>query len=323
VGGCGKCLLVQNPDSEHPDWTAVVMKKNRCPPWSNGCGAGEPHFDVAAPGFDNLKWSTANVCGLRSGTGFESQAQSEAVGNWWSSCGNTAECAQLCDNLPQEFQKGCKLFASWGWKRGDPGSVKFKAVACPAEFVQHVGAQFGTSGVEPSSTPSVLPLTPSPTLLATPRPTPRPDSTPRPTPRATQPEPEPEPEPETTSAPLVTPKPPTSAPTSAPTLAPSTPAAVVGMMCGAYDAGDCRQAHRNANGNYERFCNRCLTEGGASPLRGRCNLCCAVCSGSSFVQKGGLLRERQRRGLLIKKHLFNDNVLFQLGNVLGQEHDEL
>jgi len=147
VGGCGKCALVQNPDSLHPEWTAVVMKKNRCPPWSNGCGAGEPHFDVAAPGFDNLQWSTANICGLRPGTGFDSQTQSEAVGSWWTQCSNTADCSHLCNELPVEFQAGCKLFASWGWKRGDPMNVKFKAVPCPAAFVEHVSRQFGPSGV--------------------------------------------------------------------------------------------------------------------------------------------------------------------------------
>jgi len=146
VGGCGKCALVQNPDSLHPDWTAVVMKKNRCPPWSNGCAAGEPHFDVAAPGFDNLQWSTANICGLRPGTGFESQAQSEAVGSWWKHCTNTADCAYLCEQLPSSFQKGCKLFASWGWFRGDPSRVRFRAVPCPPAFVTHVGSLFGTKG---------------------------------------------------------------------------------------------------------------------------------------------------------------------------------
>merc|ERR1712048_446183 len=112
VGGCGKCVLVQNPQSLHPDWTAVMMKKNRCPPWSNGCAAGEPHFDVAAPGFDNLQYSTANVCGQRADTGFDTQSQSEALGSWYHSCPNTAECKSRCDQLPLAFQKGCRLFAS-------------------------------------------------------------------------------------------------------------------------------------------------------------------------------------------------------------------
>lgn len=148
VGGCGKCALVQNPDSLHPDWTAVVMKKNRCPPSSNGCGNGEPHFDIAAPGFDNLQWSTANVCASTSipGTGFTSQEQSATLGNWWSTCQNTAECQNLCDQLPSVFQNGCKLFASWGWKRGDPDAVKYKAIECPAEFIKHISSQFGASG---------------------------------------------------------------------------------------------------------------------------------------------------------------------------------
>mmetsp|Transcript_4583 Transcript_4583/g.14704 ORF Transcript_4583/g.14704 Transcript_4583/m.14704 type:complete len:247 (-) Transcript_4583:95-835(-) len=146
VGGCGRCALVQVPDSVHPEWTAVVMKKNRCPPWSNGCGAGEPHFDVAAPGFDNLQFSTANICGMRPGTGFESREQSAAVGSWWTACEHTAECAHKCDRLPPQYRKGCKLFASWGWRKGDPSGVNFKAVECPREFVRHVGSQFGPRG---------------------------------------------------------------------------------------------------------------------------------------------------------------------------------
>jgi len=147
VGGCGKCLLVQNPDSLHPDWTAVVMKKNRCPPWTNGCGAGVPHFDIAAPGFDNLEFSTANICGAP-GTGFDSQQQSTALGCWWRhGCANTAECDFLCAALPEEFQEGCRLFASWGWTRGDPSSIKFTAVECPAAFTAHVSGQFDANGV--------------------------------------------------------------------------------------------------------------------------------------------------------------------------------
>ena len=48
--GCGQCLLIQNPDAINSDWKVIVMKKNRCPPWSNGCGANSAHFDLAAPG---------------------------------------------------------------------------------------------------------------------------------------------------------------------------------------------------------------------------------------------------------------------------------
>ena len=73
--GCGNCLLVQNPDAVNAGWTAVVMKKNRCPPWTNGCGDGELHVDIAAPGFDFLPESTANVCGERAGTGFDTRSR--------------------------------------------------------------------------------------------------------------------------------------------------------------------------------------------------------------------------------------------------------
>jgi len=145
-GGCGRCLLVQNPDTLHPEWTALVMKKNRCPPWSSGCGADQPHFDIAAPGFDNLQYSTANICG-QDKTGFDNQAQSEALGSWWNHCKDTAACDYLCDKLPDPFIKGCKLFASWGWTRGDPPSVSFRHVECPAAFVKHVGGLFDQNGV--------------------------------------------------------------------------------------------------------------------------------------------------------------------------------
>ena len=64
-GGCGKCVLVRNPGAVNADWSAVVMKKNRCPPWSSGCEAGNVNLDVAVPGFDNLQFSTANICGAR------------------------------------------------------------------------------------------------------------------------------------------------------------------------------------------------------------------------------------------------------------------
>lgn len=145
VGGCGKCLLVQNPDAVNADWTAVVMKKNRCPPWSHGCGGESAHFDIAAPGFDNLAYSTANICG-DSNTGFASQGQSAALGDWWTSCANTADCAHLCAELPEAFRAGCELFASWGWQRGDPQSARYRVVACPARFVYHVQSLFDANG---------------------------------------------------------------------------------------------------------------------------------------------------------------------------------
>lgn len=83
-GGCGKCLLVQNPSAVHSDWKAVIIKKNRCPPWSNGCENGKAHFDLAAPGFDNLQYSTANCCGSGNKENtYLNKSQSSVCGAWW------------------------------------------------------------------------------------------------------------------------------------------------------------------------------------------------------------------------------------------------
>ena len=86
-GGCGKCVLVTNPSAVNSDWKAVVMKKNRCPPSSNHCEEGKMNLDIAAPGFDNLDFSTANVCGESDrrdfgvlGANFLTKEQSSACG---------------------------------------------------------------------------------------------------------------------------------------------------------------------------------------------------------------------------------------------------
>ena len=86
-GGCGKCMLVTNPTAVNSDWKVLVMKKNRCPPWSSGC-SGKAHLDFAAPGYDNLQFSTANTCG-NPGT-FISRAQSSICGDWYNRGSTTA-----------------------------------------------------------------------------------------------------------------------------------------------------------------------------------------------------------------------------------------
>merc|ERR550539_284015 len=145
--GCGKCVLLRVGGAVNNEWTALVMKKNRCPPWSNGCEAGNLHFDIAAPGYDNLQHSTANVCGLRDNTGFASQEASAALGDWYNQFGNTAEAgASLCSTLPPQFQEGCELFSTWGWTAGDP-QAEYRVVDCPEAFKAHVAAQFDANGV--------------------------------------------------------------------------------------------------------------------------------------------------------------------------------
>jgi len=155
-GGCGKCLLIQNSDAVNSDWTAVIMKKNRCPPWSSGCNSmTEGHFDLAVPGFDNLQFSTANICG-NPGTGMTKHQSANVGGNgvhkWDDECQNTAQCAHLCDVLPNKFIDGCKLFASWGWRKipGQPvypQPLRWKRVDCPSRFVEHVNRLFDAQGL--------------------------------------------------------------------------------------------------------------------------------------------------------------------------------
>ena len=60
-GGCGRCMLVTTNDAVNPSFKALVMKKNRCPPWSSGCDQGV-HLDMAVPGFDFPGASTSNTC---------------------------------------------------------------------------------------------------------------------------------------------------------------------------------------------------------------------------------------------------------------------
>merc|ERR1719392_232764 len=145
-GGCGKCALIRVSSATNAEWTALIMKKNRCPPNSNGCEAGNVHFDVAVPGYDNLQYSTANVCGERSGTGFASRQDSAVLGDWYETFTNTAQAASRCSNLPAQFQKGCQLFSEWGWTRGDPGA-EFQVVECPAAFKNYVADRFDANGV--------------------------------------------------------------------------------------------------------------------------------------------------------------------------------
>jgi hypothetical protein len=143
-GGCGQCLLVKNYDAKNKDWMVVIMRKNRCPPWTNGCGKGEFHMDFAVPGFDNPKRSTANICG-RPGTTL-SKDQS-------SICGavNPKDCN--CTQIPphtaslRRMREGCELFKKWGWRTGSP-KLDWRPVPCPKDFVKLVklGAAFGPKG---------------------------------------------------------------------------------------------------------------------------------------------------------------------------------
>ena len=151
--GCGKCVLVQNPDSTHPDWLAIVMKKNRCPPWSSGCDEPNVHFDFAVPGFDHPQYSTANICGPNTG-GWEEQEDtthsSYVLGDWYTRHSTTAAASGECSELPAKFRAGCQRFADWGWRGGAP-NLDYKIVECPLAFETHIANSFGWNG--PASGP--------------------------------------------------------------------------------------------------------------------------------------------------------------------------
>jgi len=175
--GCGRCILMQNPDAEQSDWTAVVMKKSRCPPESKGCEEPNAHYDLAVPGFDLLEQSTANVCAERPGTLFARKEMSQILGDWFrdrefdASRQCIKDCSlretaymERCSWLPDAYRQGCELFAAWGWTTGAPKNVRFKPVECPERFVEWVQGVFDKSGVQhlnawPSTTTTTTVIT--------------------------------------------------------------------------------------------------------------------------------------------------------------------
>jgi len=143
-GGCGQCLLVKNYQSNNKDWSVVIMRKNRCPPWSHGCGEGQFHMDFAVPGFDHLQYSTANICG-NPGTTLSKHQSSICGGVKPADC----NCGQIPTNTPalRKMREGCELFKQWGWWSGTP-TLDWRPVPCPQKFVEKVrlGAAFGPRG---------------------------------------------------------------------------------------------------------------------------------------------------------------------------------
>lgn len=149
-GGCGRCILVRNPSAVNSELTAVVMKKNRCPPWSNGCETPNVHMDIAVPGYDNLAFSTANICG-QNGT-YISRSDSATCGSWYTSGAASTIQGCSCSAMSGEsvadriLKDGCELFSSWGWTTGNP-TLEYQVVACPTRFVELIESSFGTAGV--------------------------------------------------------------------------------------------------------------------------------------------------------------------------------
>ena len=142
-GGCGQCMLIQNPDADK-NWTAVVMKKKRCNPWDTGCGDGRFHLDIAVPGFDRHEFGMQNVCGKR-GTSLSKHQSSFCAGSAPRNC----DCGGLPESnaAQRRLKAGCELFKAWGWRSGTP-KLKWQAIPCPSGFIEQVqlGAAFGPEG---------------------------------------------------------------------------------------------------------------------------------------------------------------------------------
>jgi len=97
-------------------------------------------MDFAVPGFDNLQYSTANVCGSRPGTGL-SKDQSGICAHGPP---HTCNCHGIPGHLPK-MKKGCELFKAWGWHTGTP-HLDWRPVPCPKGFVKKIQAAFTKDG---------------------------------------------------------------------------------------------------------------------------------------------------------------------------------
>lgn len=152
-GGCGKCLLVQNANAVNSDWKVMVMKKNRCPPYSPGCEAGNLHLDIAVPGYDDTRFSTGNVCAgnpagqHRDNVFGMTWDTSSSCSRWYEGNDNTQDgCDCTSVTTAHGLQKGCRLFSDWGWKASATIQLSYKVVACPSAFISVIEGAFSPAG---------------------------------------------------------------------------------------------------------------------------------------------------------------------------------
>ena len=83
----------------------MVQKTNTCPDWSQGCKY--PHIDLCIPGFDNLLFSTANVCDFSE---IMSAEQSSLNGGWYNFYDSLIEAKEKCKLLPPKYREECEIF---------------------------------------------------------------------------------------------------------------------------------------------------------------------------------------------------------------------
>ncbi len=117
--GCGKCWKVSAQGS-----TIVLKGTNYCPPANPSCN-NQPHFDIAAPGFDYPGASISNTC-----TKVEPNIQAlhpPQVCAYWSS--GSCNCDALQDHTLVE---GCKNFLTLQWN--NPNVYYEELSECPNEL---------------------------------------------------------------------------------------------------------------------------------------------------------------------------------------------
>ena len=98
---CFECVSLEIENK-----TLIVQKTNRCPVWSHGCD--NFHIDLNIPGFDNLQFSTANIC---DSTDSRTSEQSFVYGEWYNHYDTfVTSKRKLSVILPETFQRACQLF---------------------------------------------------------------------------------------------------------------------------------------------------------------------------------------------------------------------
>jgi len=131
--GCGKCWRVTGSANimkyqEVGETTMVIKGTNYCPPSNPLCDAG-PHFDIAAPGFDVLKYSFSNTCDDREPDELDGF---RACGNWMIDDQDpdiNCDCSKFNNQI---LKKGCENFYALKWDNADV--VYEELDECPDEL---------------------------------------------------------------------------------------------------------------------------------------------------------------------------------------------
>ena len=125
--GCGRCWKVTaaaNVGEDTTTTTVVLKGTNLCPAGPNPewCGGNKAHFDISAPGFDQLAYSASNTCPERE----QEEAATFFVCDEWPA--NDCNCGQFIDPV---LKAGCENFKSLNW---DNPIVTYTEVQCPVEL---------------------------------------------------------------------------------------------------------------------------------------------------------------------------------------------